>query len=204
MTEEIRALPQSEWATAIDVQADGFAEDPLMAWLLGPAPEQVTRGMLGLLGAMLGTRTYRDNAELHLTADGSGSAIWMRPPGHFAQPLLEQISLLPRMVSVAGTRTLRVLSAMTAVEKQHPTDHDHWYLLGLAVRRGAQGRGIGSRLLEYGLRRVDAAALPAYLESSNPRNISLYERHGFHVTRRLDLGASAPVVTAMWREPRPQ
>jgi ribosomal protein S18 acetylase RimI-like enzyme len=200
---DVRTLPGSEWGSAADTAADAFSEDPLMTWLLGGTPERLKGRLSDLFGSMLEAPTYRDNAEVHVTADGSGGAIWLRPPGHFRQPILEQLRLLPRMLSVAGRRTPRFFSTMAAVEKQHPAEHDHWYLMALAVRRGSQGRGIGSSLLDYGLRRVDAAGMPAYLESSNPRNISLYERHGFRVTRRLDIGVSAPVVTAMWREPRP-
>ena len=40
---------------------------------------------------------------------------------------------------------------------------------------------------------IDESGLPAYLESSNPQNISLYERHGFEVVGRIQIGASPPV-----------
>ena len=49
--------------------------------------------------------------------------------------------------------------------------------------------------------RADAAGLPAYLESSNPRNISLYERHGFEIMGRIQVG-DGPLVTPMLRPPR--
>ena len=75
------------------------------------------------------------------------------------------------------------------------------YLLGIAVLRDQQGRGAGSRLLRFGLDRVDSAGSPAYLEASSPRRVPLYESHGFRVLRVLDLPKGAPVVTAMWREP---
>lgn len=42
---------------------------------------------------------------------------------------------------------------------------------------------------------------PAYLESTNPRNVSLYERHGFAVTGSIDL-PGGPSLSAMWRDPR--
>lgn len=44
--------------------------------------------------------------------------------------------------------------------------------------------------------------LPAYLESSNPRNIAFYARHGFEVREEVECGKGAPVCTTMWREPR--
>ncbi len=65
--------------------------------------------------------------------------------------------------------------------------------------RDPERRGIGGRLLSFGVARVDAEGMPAYLESSNPRNIGLYERHGFRVTRVLDLPGGAPTATAMWK-----
>ncbi len=105
------------------------------------------------------------------------------------------------MLALLGGRTARTLGLLTAMEKQHPTARDHWYLLGIAVRRDQQGRGAGSRLLRFGLDRVDSAGSPAYLEASSPRSVPLYESHGFRVLRVLDLPKGAPVVTAMWREP---
>jgi len=45
---------------------------------------------------------------------------------------------------------------------------------------------------------VDADRLPAYLESTNPRNRTLYERHGFEVVEELSV-PGGPVLMAMWR-----
>jgi ribosomal protein S18 acetylase RimI-like enzyme len=72
-------------------------------------------------------------------------------------------------------------------------------VLGVDVSR--QGKGLGSLLMKHALQRVDAARLPAYLESSNPRNIPFYERHGFEVVGRIQTGKS-PVVTPMVRRGR--
>jgi hypothetical protein len=43
--------------------------------------------------------------------------------------------------------------------------------------------------------------MPAYLESSNKRNIALYGRHGFEVTSEVVI-AVGPRIWPMWREPR--
>lgn len=55
--------------------------------------------------------------------------------------------------------------------------------------------------LKHALARVDEGKLPAQLESSNPRNISLYERHGFETIGEIQIGNS-PVVTPMLRPAR--
>ena len=55
--------------------------------------------------------------------------------------------------------------------------------------------------MRHALARCDEERALAYLESSNPRNISLYERHGFEVMGAIEVGA-APLVTPMLRRPR--
>ncbi len=42
---------------------------------------------------------------------------------------------------------------------------------------------------------------PAYLESSNPKNIPLYERHGFELLGTIQVGNSPPIFP-MLRKPR--
>ncbi len=45
--------------------------------------------------------------------------------------------------------------------------------------------------------------MPAYLESSNERNLPLYERNGFRVTGNLRALSHGPTIWRMWREPQP-
>ena len=52
-----------------------------------------------------------------------------------------------------------------------------------------------------GLGRVDAESLPAYLESSNPKNTVLYGRHGFEVVGEIRPG-DFPGLTPMLRPAR--
>jgi hypothetical protein len=51
------------------------------------------------------------------------------------------------------------------------------------------------------LARVDADRMPAYLESSNQRNLAFYGRHGFEMTSEVVI-PSGPRVWPMWREGR--
>lgn len=50
-----------------------------------------------------------------------------------------------------------------------------------------QGIDVGAALMTEALKAVDRDRLIAYLESSNPKNISLYERHGFDLSVKFNL-----------------
>ena len=56
-------------------------------------------------------------------------------------------------------------------------------------------------LMRHATERFDAEGVPAYLESTNPRNISLYLRHGFEILGTIQAGSS-PAVVPMIRHPR--
>ncbi|MCT1514041.1 GNAT family N-acetyltransferase [Dietzia cercidiphylli] len=72
--------------------------------------------------------------------------------------------------------------------------HDGWSLETVGVRPAAQGRRLGSALIVFAL--AEAArrgARAVRLETSDERNVRLYERHGFHVTGRRDHPDGPPV-----------
>ena len=79
-----------------------------------------------------------------------------------------------------------------AMEEYHP-EESCWYLPLIAVDPLYQSQGLGSQLMKHALNRIDEDGLPAYLESSNPRNMSLYERHGFEVMGQIQIGTSPPI-----------
>lgn len=56
-------------------------------------------------------------------------------------------------------------------------------------------------MLEHTLKVCDADKKLAYLESTNPANITLYQRHGFELVGEIQAGSS-PVLYPMRREPR--
>ena len=84
--------------------------------------------------------------------------------------------------------------------KYHPHE-PHWYLPLIGVDPAHQGKGHGDALMSYALDRCDRERVPAYLESTNPRNISLYRRHGFEPLGTIQAGSS-PTLVPMVRRPR--
>ena len=93
-----------------------------------------------------------------------------------------------------------MLGGLERMEERHPDDRSHWYLFAPGYRAGGAGTRVGLVLLAQMLARVDADGMPAYLESSNERNIALYGRHGFEITGEVAI-PGGPRIWPMWREP---
>jgi ribosomal protein S18 acetylase RimI-like enzyme len=139
--------------------------------------------------------------EVWMTDGGDAAAVWLPPPGRWQLSRPQRLLLLPALVRFFGLRTASVLGGLERMENRHPDDPPHWYLFILGTEQAAQGRGLGSALLAQMLARVDADRMPAYLESSNERNLAWYGRHGFEVTSELAI-PGGPRIWPMWREPR--
>jgi ribosomal protein S18 acetylase RimI-like enzyme len=167
----------------------GFSTDPLGRWFWPNATSYLNSGpgfdAYGGRAIASGTGYVTENYE--------GVALWM-PPG--IEP--DEERMIPILQATVPEEILEdVFAVFAAMEAYHPED-PCWYLPLIAVDPYYQGNGFGSQLMKHALNRVDQDGIPAYLESSNPRNISLYERHGFEVMGQIQIGSS-PVVTPMIR-----
>ena len=122
--------------------------------------------------------------------------MWL-PPG--VAPDEERMGSL--MAQYVTGQTLEDLQGVFEQMAQYHPEGPHWYLPLIGVDPTYQGSGLGAALLRHALERCDADGVIAYLESSNPRNIPLYERHGFEALGVIQVGGS-PQVVPMLRHPR--
>jgi ribosomal protein S18 acetylase RimI-like enzyme len=166
-----------------------FAEDPVERWMF-PEPERYRRYFPEFVAAFAG-EAFRSGSVWTL-ADRAAVAVWM-PPG--VEPDGDAIvAMLSRgMPSARQDDVFAVLEQMDAAHPRVP----HWYLPWLGVRRDRQGAGLGGRLLDHCLARVDEDRLPAFLETPNPRTVRFYERQGFAVTAVSQAGACPPMTSML-------
>lgn len=75
-----------------------------------------------------------------------------------------------------------------------------WYLPMFGVDLAHSNQGIGSNLMKHSLEIIDAKNEAAYLTSSNPKNVTIYESFGFKALGRIHFGKDS-FVTPMYREP---
>jgi ribosomal protein S18 acetylase RimI-like enzyme len=131
------------------------------------------------------------------TADLAGTALGLPPS---VTPDEESV-MTALATGLPAERRAEVLEILEQLAPFHP-DGPHWYLPLIGVAPARQGRGLGALLLRHALARCDAEHLPAYLESTNPANVPLYERHGFRVVGTVR-SRSSPTLRPMVRPPRP-
>ena len=166
-----------------------FAADPLLRWIL-PSADKYLNHSAGIFDGFGGVAF--DAGTAYQVADFAGVALWV-PPSHAQHHDNEDAEFSSSLTQLVVPEQMEeVATVLTQMQSYHP-DYDCWYLPLIGVDPGHQGRGLGAQLMKYALASCDEAGLPAYLESSNPANISLYERFGFEVMGRIQTKTSPPV-----------
>jgi GNAT superfamily N-acetyltransferase len=190
---EVRAVSEQEQQAVIDVITLAFSTDPMARWSY-PDPATYLAIMPETTKAFGGNGFAR--GTVHFVDGGGAAAMWL-PPG-----VLPDSERLEALIEQHTPRDRRadMSQVFEQMGKFHP-EEPCWYLPLIGVDPTCQGRGYGSALLRYALEQVEGTGAPAYLESSNPRNVPLYERHGFEVLGRIQAGSS-PTVVPMLRRPR--
>lgn len=170
-----------------------FSGDPACRWAW-PDPHEYLEAFPRFARVFGGGAIEHGTANYHEAF--TGVALWL-PPG-----VGPDESSLIRVIqdTVAGSRKDAMFSMFEQMDGFHPRD-PHWHLPLIGVDPAHQGKGIGAALLSHVLQVCDREKLPAYLEASSVRNMSLYERHGFEALGRIQVADSPPVVP-MARKPR--
>ena len=182
------------------IAAEGFFADPVLSWVL--QDERTRLDQLTTMFRGLVEDTLPDRGVVHLAADAS-IALWRDPAfehGKMAADRVEEDAQDGPEGPFAPDELERLAILGDAMREAHPHE-PHWYLNVVATRPNHQSRGLGAAVLQPVLARADADGLPCYLESTNPRNRTLYYRQGFVDLDEIPLDGG-PTMLQMWREPR--
>ena len=170
-----------------------FAADPIIRWFL-PSQEAYTNHFQELCYVLTGP-SFREGTAYELS-DGTAAALWFAPGQEKDSDLIGETFL-----KFVPMETLGKMEAFGEEMRKYIPEEPYWYLSFLGVDPLAQGVGAGAILLRDRLSAIDEAGEIAYLESSNPRNISFYLRHGFEILGEVNAGNREP-LTPMIRRPR--
>ena len=190
-TPVIRKLDPSQLEAASNALMMGFSSDPFQRWLM-PDPTIYYKNFKKWTintckQSFLEEGIYGDK-------NNYGTAVWF-PPRYDIDftNISETFKDIPKD---------RIEEAFKMFEELGENRlNDAWYLEYLAVDPSKQGSGLGSLILKESLKVIDELGEAAYLESSNPKNMSLYERFGFRFLKKIQVGSS-PQLNTMFRQPK--
>jgi GNAT superfamily N-acetyltransferase len=170
-----------------------FVNDPAARWSW-PQPDAYLRNM-PLLARAFGAKSFALGTAFGIDRF-AGAALWL-PPN--VSPDEEALTELIERTAPAAIRqdAAGVFEQMASFHPREP----HWYLPLIGIDPARQGQRLGDQLMAHALARCDVEQSPAYLESSNSRNLPFYARHGFEVLGKIQVGSS-PTLVPMLRRPR--
>lgn len=181
-----------------EIFTEAFHLDPVWGWAFPDAERRMAQHTVFW-------RFFVDAAMPYdwvwLRADGGAAALWI-PPGCPEIPPELEPELEPMLAGLVGEEQAAILAeTFERFDSAHPRHEPHYYLSLLGTHPDHRGRGVGMGLVADNLAVIDAAEMPAYLESTNPENNRRYERLGFEQVGEFFLpGEDGPAVATMWRE----
>ena len=188
----VETVTASDQAAVIDALMLSFAGDPMARWSW--ADPKVYLAAFPRFARAFGGKAFEQGTAHRI--GHAGAALWLAPgvePDDQAMAKLMVETISPTMAEDGG----KLMEQMGAFHPKEP----HWYLPIIGIDPAHQGKGLGGKLLAHQLAICDHDGALAYLESSNPRNIGLYERHGFVALGRIQAGNS-PSMVPMLRRPK--
>jgi GNAT superfamily N-acetyltransferase len=186
-----KTMAPADEAAAVDTIVLAFATDPMARWSW-PDAHQYLVSMPRLVRAFGGGAFQHESA--YCTDHYIGTALWLPPGVHPDEQVMTELT----EHTVADAIREDLFGVFEQMAKYHPTE-PHWYLPLIGVDPAHQNQGHGNVLMAYALTKCDRDHLPAYLESSNPRNMPLYQRHGFEPLGTIQVGTSPPMVPMLRR-----
>ena len=192
-TPTIKSANAEQESSLAAVLTLAFMNDPVMRWLWPEPLDYLTNYPL-MVKCFGGSAAFKHNTA-HYLDDWSGAAVWL-PPG----VEIDVDGVLAILQSSMPAKKLEQgLAVMQQMGSYHPKE-PHWYLAIIGADPNCQGRGNGSALMRHALEACDRDHKFAYLESSNPRNLSFYLRHGFELLGAIHEGDFPPLFP-MLRKP---
>jgi ribosomal protein S18 acetylase RimI-like enzyme len=185
-----------------DVLGRAFETNPGFVWALPDASSRLRKLTWFMETA---TKIGDKYGEVYTTPEGvDGGAIWL-PPGKTTLSLPQMLTggFLSAPLRWGIGPFMRFMGVVSRFEHLHKEamPGDHWYLFILGVDPPRQQQGIGSALIQPGLRKADESRLPCYLETDKTEDVAFYRKHGFDVLVTENFPKGGPTFWTMRRPP---
>lgn len=180
------------------VWVEAFADDPYLRWI---EPDDARWYAFGSAWMTFIADLVFERGHTYVDDDHDVAVAWVPPDVALIGPddVARGRSI---MAEHAGeTRADEAVETIMAA-RAHALDGAHWTLQYIGVTDRRRGTGLGAAAVEPMLRMCDLEGLPCGLVSTNPRNVSFYQRLGFTVDAEVPTPDGAATMRPMHRPPR--
>ena len=183
---EVKPLPIELHEQATDLYVAAFRDDPVINWFFHAEGDQKAARVKEMFWFSLHVRFEMDEDIL---AAFEGEELLgcsaLRLPDTDQSPELEKKAeeIWEDYGKDAHEQTFVNFGKYTDLQKECVPAHDHVYLVALAVKPEAQGKGAGRALIEATSEVAERhpTANSVVLDTENPKNVSIYEHCGYQV-----------------------
>ena len=190
---DVKTATEFEENAVIDALKLAFVADPATRWVWPDSQKYLSH--FSKFAKAFGGKAF-EHKTAHYIGNYSGAALWL-PPN--VDPDVDTILGLIQETTSEESQNV-VPEVFEKMSGYHPNE-PHWYLPLLGVDPHHHGKGLGSGLMKHALTVCDKDNSLAYLESSNPRNIPFYKRHGFELLGTIQVKKFPPIFP-MLRKPQ--
>jgi ribosomal protein S18 acetylase RimI-like enzyme len=186
---------------AAQVFGRAFVDEPVsMAVYKGFSPEKRLRNLTADFAAEMEV-CVRHGCPLQIRdTEKIVAAAVIYPPGSYPLSWTKQTRIFIKSILGHDFYDIRPwMQWLTEIEKIHPQE-SHYYLEYLGVVPECQGKGFGTNILQHMTAKADEENAGCYLETASPKNVPLYQRHGFKVIAEKQIIGLRSWF--MWRPPQ--
>ncbi len=195
----VRHALRADIDTVRDTLVDGFFEDPYFRWQYrdDSTYEKLAGEWFGLI-----TEACFSRGHTYLVDDGAAAAIFIPPDVPLAEDADLRRTAMLLSEQLGEGRAMEVLTVLGAMADHEPKDKSHFQCVYIACRSASRSCGYGAEVMRRVTQVCDSEGIGAYLVSSNPRNVTFYEREGYKVLSDVYPIDGGPLMRPMWRDPR--
>jgi ribosomal protein S18 acetylase RimI-like enzyme len=173
---EIYRATAADRAQVVDTVEAAFVRDPAFRYFLGGPDDAGYPAFARAFAGLLFDKRV-SSGSVWIVEGGRAVAMWDAPRTTTLSD--EGVASAPYGVLAADVQE-RLGAYDAVVDPIRPTS-PHWYLGVLARHPETAGRGWGRAVMSAGLAAAASDGVDAYLETSSPGNVALYERAGWQV-----------------------
>jgi len=189
--DDLYKIQKKDLKNAVSVLDDAFSEDSM--WKEVFSDEDKNRALTEVMvrfclkyGNVLSTS---DNLEgiMAIVPHDKDMTVWR---------LIRSGAFFLSMKIASEAKIMKVLTKAIEEAKKDLNLGPYIHLLIMGVSQEFQGKGFGGKLLRAVIEKAETEGKPIYLETQKEANVSLYEKHGFSVKKKVIL--PEPLNLPMW------